>query len=170
MPEFAPPTPLRSDHDLSRFDCGKQPINEFLTLHALDKQNAMLSRTYVVTMRELVVGYYTLAHVSIPQPHAPKKFGRGMPTFIPAILMARFAVDQTFQGLGLGRSLFADAIQRTWAVMKNGAAPVRLFVVDAKDAEALAFYKRFDMIAAPSDPMRLFLFYKTLRDIFEEQP
>jgi GNAT superfamily N-acetyltransferase len=115
-----------------------------------------------------VVGYYTLAHISILQAEAPKKLGRGMPSAIPALLMARFAVDQDFQGQGLGRDLFSDAIRRTWAVMQSGAAPVRFFVVDAKDEEAKAFYERFDMITATQNPLRLFLSYKTLREIFAE--
>jgi GNAT superfamily N-acetyltransferase len=88
-------------------------------------------------------------------------------TFSKAILMARLAVDQTAQGQGLGRSLLVDALERTWSVMQNGAAPVRLFVVDAKDEEAKAFYERFGMLTSPANPMRLFLSYKTLSAILE---
>lgn len=162
------PVPLNGGHATSAFDCGKAPLNEFLKLHALDKQNAMLSRTYVVTIdASVVVGYYTLTHQFTLQSEAPKKLGRGMPSSIPAILMARFAVDVTQQGRGLGRSLFTDALRRTWAVMRSGAAPVRFFVVDAKDEEAKAFYERFDMIPAPQNPLRLYLSYKTLRLEFE---
>jgi ribosomal protein S18 acetylase RimI-like enzyme len=91
-----------------------------------------------------------------------------MPHSIPAILMARLAVDLTAQGHGLGRSLLTDALRRTWAVMDAGPAPVRLFVVDAKDDEAKAFYERFDMLPSPQNPMRLFLSYKTLQPLFEE--
>ncbi len=90
-----------------------------------------------------------------------------MPNSIPAILMARLAVDQSVQGRGLGRSMFCDALRRTWTVMNDGPAPVRLFVVDAKDEEAKRFYERFDMVASPHNPMRLFLLYKDLVPIFE---
>ena len=159
-------------HQLGAFDCGKAPLNTFPKSHALDKQNAMLSRTYIVTGGgavdgNVVVGYYTLAHTVTLQSDTPKKLGRGMPSSIPAMLMARFAIDVKFQGQGLGRSLFTDALRRTWAVMQAGAAPVRFFVVDAKDEEAKAFYERFDMIAAPTNPLRLYLSYKTLRLEFE---
>lgn len=162
------PVPLNPEHDTAAFDCGKTSLNEFLKLHALDKQTAMLSRTYVVTLgANVVVGYYTLTHQSTLQTETPKKLGRGMPSSIPAILMARFAVDVNWQGQGLGRSLFTDALRRTWAVMRSGAAPVRFFVVDAKDEEAKAFYERFDMLAAPQNPLRLYLSYKTVRLEFE---
>ncbi len=167
MSKFNPPQLLDSLHDLASFDCGKAPLNEFLRLHALDKQKAKLLRTYVVTQADKVVGYYTLAHISVESELAPKKLGRGMPRSIPAMLMARFAVDASVQGLGLGRSLFADAMHRVWAVIETGAAPVRIFVVDALDEEAKAFYKRFDMVAGQSDPMRLYLSYKTIIAAFE---
>lgn len=170
MSGLNPPVVLEEGHDLEGFDCGKPPLDDFLKHHALDKQRAMLSRTYVVTTQtSTVVGYYTLAHVVIEQDAAPKKMGRGMPSTIPAILMARFAVDQTLQGHGLGRSLFTDAIRRTWAVMERGPAPVRLFVVDAKDEEAAGFYACFDMVPSPHNPMRLFLSYKTLKAALEHE-
>lgn len=177
---FQAPETLGAEHDVSAFDCGKTPLNEFLQKHALDKQKAMLSRTYVVTTSDstsgtatggaVVVGYYTLTHMTTLQTETPLKLGRGMPSVIPAILMARFAVDTKYQGQGLGRSLFTDALRRVWAVMQAGAAPVRFFVVDAKDEDAKAFYQRFDMIAAPHDPLRLYLSYKTLRLEFESAP
>ena len=172
MFELNAPQTLDAGHDLSAFDCGKAPLNDFLRKHALDKQNAMLSRTYVVTAGvdsagAVVVGYYTLAVTTKLQSESPKKLGRGMPSVIPAILMARFAVDRSFQGKGLGRSLFTDAMRRAWALIESGAAPVRFFVVDAKDEDAKAFYEHFDMLAAPQNPMRLYLSYKTLRLEFD---
>ncbi|BCM89928.1 hypothetical protein IAD21_01778 [Abditibacteriota bacterium] len=167
MIDLKAPETLGTQHNVSAFDCGQEPLNEFLRLHALDKQNAMLSRTYVVTSNAVVVGYYTLAFTTTLQTETPKKLGRGMPSVIPAILTARFAVDVAFQGKGLGRSLFTDALRRTWAVMQTGPAPVRFFVVDAKDQNAKTFYERFDMIAAPQNPMRLYLSYKTLRQAFD---
>lgn len=168
MSEFTPPTPINNEHDLSFFNCGKPPLNEFLQRHAYDKQKAFLSRTYVVTRERFVVAYYTLVLVSVSQEDTPKELGRGMPSVIPAMLLARLAVDKTAQGHGLGRSLLTDALRRTWAVMEKGAAPVRLFIVDAKDEEAKAFYERFelDMLVSSQNPMRLFLSYKDLKLLF----
>lgn len=167
MPEFTKPVLLAAQHDLADFDCSKEELNSWLKAHALDKQNAMLSRTYVVESEGKVVGYYTLSHIDVKQGEPPKKLGRGMPSSIPSMLMARFAVDKSCQGFGLGRSLFIDALLRTWAVMESGPAPVRLFVVDAMDDDALSFYLRFDMKAAPTNPHRLFLSYKDLRTLFK---
>ena len=93
-----------------------------------------------------------------------------MLSVIPAILLARIAVDRTAQGHGLARSLLIDALRRTWAVMEKGAAPVRRFIVDAKDEEAKAFYERFevDMLVSSRNPMRLFLSYKDLKPLFAD--
>lgn len=169
MSNFKAPEPLNASHDLSAFSCGWPPLDEFLKVHALDKQKAMLSRTYVVTNgTPCVVAYYTLAHVTIERENAPNKMGRGMPSSIPAILLGRLAIDETHQGKGLGRSLFADALGRTWSVMSGGAAPVRLFVVDAKDEGAKGFYEALRMIPSAVNPLRLFLHYKDLRSVFEE--
>lgn len=52
--------------------------------------------------------------------------------------------------------------------MESGAAPVRLFAVDAKDETAKAFYERFEMTPAPNNPLRLFLIYKDLKLMYEK--
>lgn len=168
MSEFAPPVPLTAEHRVEDFRCGKAVLDEFLIQHALGRQSAMLSRTYVVTPAEsdTVVAYSTLAHTMIAQEQAPKKIGRGMPAAIPALLLARLAVDSRYQGFGLGRALFGDAVKRTWAAIVGSAAPVRFFVVDAMDEEAKAFYERLGMIPSPTAPMRLFLHYKDLETTF----
>lgn len=165
MPSFTGPEPLHIEHALSAFTCGKPSLDAFLKLHALDKQRAMLSRTYVVTCDGTVIAYYTLAHIAIVREQAPKKLGHGMPSEIPAMLLARLAIDNRYQHQGLGRSLFRDAMIRTWGVMLSGPAPVRLFVVDAIDEGAKVFYEQFGMRSAPDNPMRLFLHYKDLRSV-----
>jgi hypothetical protein len=99
MNRLSVPTLLDLLQVTSEFDCGKDSLSEFSELHALEKQNAKLSRPYVVLDGRKVVVYYTLAHVSVRQMSHRKKLGRGMPLAIPAILIARFAVSLLFQGL-----------------------------------------------------------------------
>lgn len=165
MPKLAAPVPISEEHDVSAFSCGKPQLDDFLKLHAFSRQNAKLSRTYVVTFEgsPVVVAYYTLAHLSISQGEAPKKMARGMPSTIPALLLARLAVDTGYQGMKLGSSLFTDALRRAWVVIEASAAPVRFFVVDAKDEESKAFYEHKKMLPSPTEPMRLFLSYKDIQ-------
>lgn len=166
MSKLAAPLPLTDGHLLEDFDSGQPSLNEFLQRHALAKQRAMLSRTYVATRENRVVGYYTLAFVTLNSAEAPRRIGRGMPDSIPALLLARLAVDRREQGRGLGRSLLVDALRRVWEVMAHGHAPVRVLVVDAIDESAARFYARFDMTPSPINPLRLYLFYRTLEAVF----
>ena len=89
MPSLNPPRPISSEDETSAFDCGKSPLDDFFKRHALAKGDAMLSRTYVVTDGPRVVGYYTLALLTIHPDETPKKLGRGMPNAIPSPVAPR---------------------------------------------------------------------------------
>lgn len=157
---FSPPELLQPHHDTSAFDCGKDPLNEFLQRHALSNQGGGAAKTFVVAIgSKVVAGYYSLAATSVSHEEVPDRVKQGQPRHpIPAILMARFAVDRTVQGQGLGRALFRDAMLRALSVSQQ--VGVRVFVVDAKDDEALKFYARFRMMPAPTNPNRLYLLFK----------
>lgn len=168
MAEFSlsSPTPLNISHDTSAFDCGKPALNAFLQRHALTNQSGGSARTFVVAHENRVVGYYSLTAAAIDHEQASERVRKGQPRHpIPAILMARFAIDLSAQGQGLGRALFRDAILRALNVTEEMGA--RAFVVDAKDEEAVAFYKRFGMEAAPDNPQRLYLLFKDIRKLLQ---
>ncbi len=163
--DFSPPGLLRADHDTVSFDCGKAPLNEFLQNFAIANQSGGASKTYVVaTSSKQVVGYYSLAATSVSHVEVPDRVKQGQPRHpIPAILMARFAVDTSAQGKGLGRALFRDAMLRALSISQQ--VGVRVFVVDVKDEEAARFYAKFNMMPAPANPRRLFLLLKDIRSL-----
>ena len=98
---FSAPTPLTADHDLSTFDCGNLPLNDWLRLRAL-KASGRSSRTFVVTAAGSgVIGYYGLAMGAVSLDSAPSGMSRNMPNPIPVTVLARLAVDRNSQGLGL---------------------------------------------------------------------
>ena len=72
---------------------------------------------------------------------------------VPAVRMGRLAVDQAFQGQGLGGALLADALTRA---ARSEIAAFAL-VVDAKDEAATAFYRHHGFISLPYSPQTLFL-------------
>lgn len=76
-----------------------------------------------------VVAYYALAAHRIARDSVPAKVGRGGPTEIPAVLLARLALAQELRGRGLGPLLVADALERV--VSATQIVGARLFVVDA---------------------------------------
>jgi GNAT superfamily N-acetyltransferase len=65
------------------------------------------------------------------------------------------AVSQPYQGQGLGSILLADACQRVVAASETLA--VAAIVVDAKSAQAAAFYQHFGFIQLPGQPGRWML-------------
>lgn len=81
------------------------------------------------------------------------RLGRGSPRVIPAILLARFALDRNLHGQGFGKQLLIDALGR--ALNAINAAGGRLIVVDALHERAAMFYSHFGFTALPSTPLRL---------------
>lgn len=154
---------LSANHDIDRFDCGKEPLNRFLQRHALTNQAANAARTYVVCGEgNRVVGYYSLAVGAVEHGSAPRRVTRGLARHpVPVMLLARLAVDRTVQGSGLGKAMLKDALLRTAQAAQ--IAGIRALLVHAKDDEAKAWYERFDFESSPTDPYHLFLLMKDIR-------
>jgi Acetyltransferase (GNAT) family. len=150
---------LRRDHRVDGFDCGKEPLNRFLVRFALQSQAANASQTYLALSDEEVVGYTTLVFGEVAYEDAPERLRKGVARHpIPLMILARLAVARGWAGRGIGSGLLKDALVRTLAAAE--IAGLRAFAVHAKDDEARAFYERFDFIAAPTDPMHLFVLLK----------
>jgi predicted N-acetyltransferase YhbS len=113
-----------------------------------------------------VVGYYALVVASITPPQATARAAKGMPRHdIPALLLARLAVDVSVQGTGVGTFLLRDAMTRAIAVSEE--AGVRLMLVHAINDEARAFYGRFGFEPSPTDQMNLQMLIKDMRASLE---
>jgi GNAT superfamily N-acetyltransferase len=166
---FHSPVPLMKAHEVAAFDCGKQPLNDFLAKYALQNQAGGGCRTYVTARGARVVGYYSLTPASVTPEDAPVRISKGQGRYpIPVILMARFAIDMREQGRGYGRALFRDALRRALA----GAEVIggRAFLVHAKDEDARSFYLKFEMEQSPTNPFHLFLLFKDVRRSLEGLP
>lgn len=161
MSGLAGPVPLTREHSVEGFDCGKEPLNTFLTRHALANQGNDSARTFVALDGPLVVGYYSLAASAVIHESAPLRMGKGLARHpIPIVLMARFAVDLNYQRRGIGSALFKDALRRTLSVAQDAA--VRAFVVHAKDEEARALYERYGMQPFEENPFHLYFLLKDI--------
>jgi GNAT superfamily N-acetyltransferase len=156
------PVLLDRSHDLTRFDCGIEPLNAFLKLFALANQAGGLARTYVVMSAGNVAGYYSLAPAGVEPAQAPVRVMKGQPRHpVPCILLARLAADLSFQGSGLGKFLFRDALLK--ALRAHEQIGGRAFLVHALDDGAKAFYMKYGMLESPTDPNHLFLLFKDIR-------
>ena len=153
---------LRRDHRVDGFDCGKEPLNRFLIRFALQSQLSNSSQTYLAMADDGIAGFYTLVFGNVAYDDAPERLRKGVARHpIPLMILARLAVSRPWAGKGLGSGLLKDAMLRTLDAAE--IAGLRAFAVHAKDDEALAFYKRFDFISSPSDPMHLLVLLKDVR-------
>lgn len=113
-----------------------------------------------MTVGDQVIGYYALATGSILAAQAPGRVKRNMPDPILVMVLGRLAVDQRWQGKGLGRALLRDAILRTLQAAE--IAGIRAILVHALHEKAAAFYRHAGFLPSPIDERILML---TLKDV-----
>ena len=154
---YAGPLLLSSEHVLSGFDCGTPALNEWLFQRALTNQAAGTSRTWVVTDIEAgrVVAFYSSSTSSVLRSNAPKRIGRNQPEQLPALLLARMAVDEGHKGNGLGAALLKHFMLK--AIEVAGSVGVRLLLVHAKNEHAKSFYQHYGFTESPVDPLTMMM-------------
>ena len=107
-----------------------------------------------------VAGYYCLASGALALREAPGRIRRNMPDPIPMAILGRLAVDQSWQGRGLGVALLRDAVERTRAA--SMILGIRGLLVHALSQAAATFYARYGFVASPTNPLTLVLSLKEM--------
>ena len=131
---------LAERHDLSRFASGNDLLDTWLRRQARRSQIMGTARTYVLIEDVAeVVAYYSLVPHVVRREDVPTKVGHGSPDVIPAILIARLAVAQEYQGHGIGSATLIDALGTALSGINEVGG--RLVLVDAIDESAEAFYR-----------------------------
>lgn len=150
---LSPPAPLADHHELAEFSSGVPELDDWLRRRARANQAGGASRTFVVCEGNRVIAYYALASGAVKQQEAPGRFRRNMPDPIPVAVLGRLAIDQSYQGRGIGRALVRDAGLR----LLNAAEilGIRGLLVHAISDDARAFYEAVGFLPSPSDPMML---------------
>jgi GNAT superfamily N-acetyltransferase len=153
---------LRRDHPVDGFDCGKEPLNRFLSRHALQSQQAGASTTYVAMHGHQLVGFYSLAYGHVEYADAPERLTKGLARHpVPVMLLARLAVARSYHGKRIGAGLLKDAMLRT--LQAADIAGLRAILAHAKDDAARVFYERFEFVPSPTDPHHLMVLLKDVR-------
>ena len=150
---LTPPELLADRHDLAAFISGEPSLDDWLRRRARANQASGASRTYVLAETDRVIGYYSLAAGAIVVTAAPGRLRRNMPDPIPMTMLGRLAVDQAWQGRGLGRLLLRDAVLRT--MQAAGIVGVRGILVHALSPAAKRFYETFGFRESSANPMTL---------------
>ena len=159
---LTPPETLSIHHSCSDFFCGIASLDNWLKRRAYTNQISGATRTFVICVDNRVVGYYALASGVISVQSALGKFRRNMPDPIPVVILARLAIDSSYQSQGLGRALFRDAALRV--VQAADTIGIRGIIVHAISEEAKDFYLALGFILSPLEPMTLMITLNDLRD------
>lgn len=152
-----PPVLLTEAHDSAAFDSGEPVLDDWLRRRAWANQVLAASRTYVVCPvgSARVAGYFALSMGQILAQEVPGAMRRSMPRAIPAVVLARLAIDRPFQGKGLGRAMLADVVLRAQVASMEVLA--RLVIVHAISPAAEAFYVHHGFTRLPVDTPTLAL-------------
>ncbi len=149
--------PSGEAHDRTAFRCGEEVLDRYFQTQATQDIRRRVANCFVAVEQATgrVAAFYTLSAASIPFVDLPPEETRRLPRYptLPAVRIGRLAVDERFQGRGLGAALLMNAADRT---MQTDAAAFTL-LVDAKNDRAVAFYRRYGFRTLSSQPRTLFL-------------
>ena len=146
-------------HDRSGFSCGIAALDDYMHQRAGQHQRDGIATTHVLTddaQPARVLGFCALSaaqlHLSELQPADLKR----LPAYpVPAMRMGRLAVSASEQGKGYGQLLLGHVVNLALSVRQTMG--VRVLIVDAKDAQAAAFYERYGFRPTTSTALSLYL-------------
>lgn len=156
---------LNKNHVKKDFNCGKPLLDNYIKTQAGQDVKRDLSACFVAAdSSNIVMGYYTLSSNSIERDTFPVEMIAKLPpsySELPTILLGRLAVDNRFQGKGLGQFLLIDALNRCVSLALQ--LGILAIIVDPIDDSAIKFYKAYGFIFLPGSG-RMFITIKTVED------
>jgi GNAT superfamily N-acetyltransferase len=139
--------PLAAQHDLSLFTSGQPSLDTWLRGRALRNQETGDSRTFVLREELRVIGFYALSAAAAARVGLPASLRRNAPDPVPMLLIGQLAVDQDWQGRGLGAALLRDACRRAAGALRH--VGFRAVAAHPIDAAAASFYGRYGWTEIP---------------------
>jgi len=162
--------PLAKSHDRSHFACGELALDKYLARFARQNHESGVAKTFVAVGGDSprqVLGYYSISAGAIDRDNLPTHAAKRFPSFpIPVARLARLAVDQAFQGRGLGEDLLLDALNRV--LRASGDIGIVAVLLDAKHEKARRFYTRYEFESLPDQPLTLWLPMAAIAKFFPE--
>lgn len=133
------------------FDCGNSDLNEFLLNDAKHYADNLLAVTYLLETDVQTIAFFSALNDKISVQDVSnsrwKKFKKAFPAgkqfkSYPAVKIGRFAVDQSYNGKGLGTALL-DYIKVLF--ITNNRTGCNYITVDAYK-KSIPFYQKNDFI------------------------
>ena len=114
-----------------------------------------------------IAGYYTLSQYAVQLGNIPEDVAKKLPKYpmVPTTLIGRLAVSTAFRSQGHGETLLMDALYRILRHSREVASTG--VIVDAKDAAAVTFYKKYGFLELPNVERRLFMPMGTIEALFK---
>jgi epoxyqueuosine reductase len=156
-------TALAASDDATGFACGVAALDDFLVERALAEEAT--GKTRVAARDARVAAFFGLKAATVSPPPTIKQQPGQAPLDIPAILLARLAVDGPEQGHGLGEAMLVQALSRCAQAADTMFA--RAVLATAETDEARGFYEKYGFEPSPSDPRHLVLRMKDVRKTFK---
>ena len=161
--------PLATRHDRTAFASGDESLDRYFRTQAGQDARRKANGVFVLTAQAgnaEVLGYYTLCTTAVSSGDVSEPLRRFLPRYplVSATLFGRLAVEQRFQGQGLGALLLADGVKRAFASANTVGSS--MLVVDALNDTAVAFYLRQGFIRL-YDSRRLILPMRTIAKLLQ---
>jgi predicted GNAT family N-acyltransferase len=156
-------------HNRAAFVCEHKSLTDYIKQQASQDVKKNLAAVFVLTPNgTTIAGYYTLSQYGVDAGELPPQLLEQLriPGYqrLPATLIGRLARHIDFKGQTVGGHLLMDAFRRALDATQTVASVA--VVVEAKDENAVRFYKLYDFIQMPDHPDRLFIPMTTIRKLF----
>ena len=146
-------------HDRSSFSCGVAALDDYLCQRAGQHHRDGIATTHVLTddaQPAQILGFCALSAAHLHLSELQQADLKRLPAYpVPAMRMGRLAVSASEQGKGYGQLLLGHVVNLALSVRQTMG--VRVLIVDAKDAQAAAFYERYGFRPTTSTALSLYL-------------
>ena len=146
-------------HDRAAFSSGEPSLDTYLRELAGQHQRDGIATTHVLFddgRPTRILGYCSLAAAQVNLADLQDADRVRLPRYpVPAVRVARLAVDHGTQGKGAGRLLLGHAVNCALGLREQ--LGVRVLIVDALHEKAAAFYRQHGFVATTRDATTLYL-------------
>ncbi len=137
---------LSKIYDLSKFDCGDEDLNDFIKNDAFVYQEKKIATTILFFYEDNLIGFLSVAADSLRLNLDEKEsyaIHQKKLEDVPAVKLARLAVDQNYQKQGVGTNILKWCVG--YALECSDKIAIRFITVDAYP-EKVNFYQKFNFI------------------------
>ncbi len=157
--------PFNKGYRRDKFDCGNDELNDWLRTRAGQQERRHNTRTFLAIRDGRIIAYYASTTYQLDIDEAAAAFGSGSRRYpMPAILLARLAVDRASSGHNVGRRLVLHFL-REMARLSHSVG-FEVVLVHAIDRDAASFYARCGFLPFADHPDKLFITTRDLRRTF----